>query len=184
MQESAGLEPGGVGVDFELPNANPEVGGAVVALSDIITAEGAIIVFECNHCPYVVGSIGRINNIAMRAVASGLGFAGINSNDAVMYPDDSFSAMRKRAKKGMPYAYLHDESQRVARTWGAERTPEFYLLNGDGIIVYRGRLDDSPSDPMQATTNELSDALGSLLAGAEPAIPRTTSIGCSVKWKA
>ena len=91
--------------------------------------------------------------------------------------------MSKRADKGMSYPYLHDEDQQVATDWGAERTPEFYLLDGNGTITYRGRLDDSPKDPSLSTTSELSDAIDALLTDEEPSISRTDSIGCSVKWK-
>ena len=111
-----------------------------------------------------------------------MGFVGINSNDPDNYPTDNWEHMIKRAET-MSYPYLHDASQEVARAWGAERTPEFYLINGQGRITYRGRLDDSPKDPGLATTHELMDAIASLLADEQPDTPRTDSIGCSVKWK-
>ena len=91
--------------------------------------------------------------------------------------------MTKRANKGMPYAYLHDETQEVALAWGAKRTPEFYLLNGEGVVVYRGRLDNSPRDPTAASTSELTDAMDALSMGESPTVNRTESIGCSIKWK-
>ena len=112
-----------------------------------------------------------------------MGFVGISSNDTEKYVEDSFENMEKRANKGMPYAYLIDESQEVATAWGAQRTPEFYLLNGEGTVVYRGRLDNSPRNPMEATTSDLSDAMDALSMGENPPVPRTESIGCSVKWK-
>ena len=112
-----------------------------------------------------------------------MGFVGINSNDSDVYPDDSFENMVKRADKGMPYPYLHDETQEVALAWGAKRTPEFYLLNGEGVVVYRGRLDNSPGNAMEATTRDLVDAMDSLSMGELPPVNRTESIGCSVKWK-
>ena len=91
--------------------------------------------------------------------------------------------MVKRAEKGMPYPYLYDESQDVATAWGAKRTPEFYLVNGEGVVVYRGRLDNSPRNAMEATTSDLADAMDSLSMGDLPPVNRTESIGCSVKWK-
>ena len=112
-----------------------------------------------------------------------IGFVGINSNDHVNYPADSFENMVKRAKKGMPYPYLHDPTQVTATAWGAERTPEFFLLNSEGIVVYNGRMDDSPRDPTQATTSELKDAIDAMVSGVTPAVVSTESIGCSVKWK-
>jgi acyl-coenzyme A synthetase/AMP-(fatty) acid ligase len=91
--------------------------------------------------------------------------------------------MVKRAQKGMPYPYLHDPTQVTATAWGAERTPEFFLLNSEGIVVYHGRMDDSPRDPTQATTSELKDAIDAMVSGVTPAVVSTESIGCSVKWK-
>jgi hypothetical protein len=89
--------------------------------------------------------------------------------------------MKKRATK-MSYSYLHDAEQIVARAYGAERTPEFYLCDSDGIITYRGRLDDSPTDPSKVTTSELYDAMKAQISGTLPDVGRTDSIGCSVKW--
>jgi peroxiredoxin len=177
-----GLEPGDEALTFNLTNANSEVGGEEVSLSDIVSESGAIVVFECNHCPYVIGNIERMEKMASRAREYGLGFVGINANDAVKYPDDSFENMQKRGT-GMSYAYLHDESQEVAEQWGAERTPEFYLLNSKSKIVYRGRLDNSPNDPTKATTRELMEAMDTMLMGDKPIVERTRSIGCSIKWK-
>jgi len=108
---------------------------------------------------------------------------GINSNDPVKYESDSWDNMVKRANRGMTYAYLHDASQQVALSYGAERTPEFYLLNSDSVVVYRGRMDDSPRDPSHAKTSELEDAMEELASGATVSVERTESIGCSVKWK-
>tara|TARA_B100002051_G_C16137882_1_gene347528 strand:+ start:99 stop:497 length:399 start_codon:yes stop_codon:yes gene_type:complete len=132
----------------------------------------------------VVGSEPRIENVAEIARDIGLGFVGINSNDPVKYESDSWENMVKRAKRGMSYPYLHDSSQEVALSYGAERTPEFYLINSDSKVVYRGRLDDSPRDPSHATTSELEDAIRQLASAQTISVPRTDSIGCSVKWKA
>ena len=178
-----GYEPGDKVSGFSLLNANTNVGGEEITFDEILTDTGAVIVFECNHCPYVIGSFDRMDRAAGKAFELGMGFAGINSNDQEKYTEDSFENMVKRANKGMPYAYLHDETQEVANAWGAERTPEFYLLNGEGVVVYRGRLDNSPRNPMEATTSDLSDAMDALSMGELPPVARTQSIGCSVKWK-
>ena len=175
-----GYEPGDVVTGFSLANANGE---GEVTLDEVMTEVGTIVLFECNHCPYVVGSINRINKTAVRAAELGMGFVGINSNDASVYSEDSFENMQRRASKGMPYPYLYDETQEVALAWGAKRTPEFYLLNGEGEVVYRGRLDNSPRNAMEATTRDLADAMDSLSMGDMPPVKRTESIGCSVKWK-
>ena len=107
----------------------------------------------------------------------------INSNDPVKYESDSWDNMVKRASKGMSYPYLHDEDQKVAVSYGAERTPEFYLVSSSGTVVYRGRMDDSPRDPSHVSTYDLSDAIDELLKGENISNSRTESIGCSVKWK-
>ena len=177
------VEPGSIAPDFELPNANGNSGGDTLSLRDVMGENGAVIFFTCNHCPYVVGSEPRIENAAEVARKHGLGFAGINSNDPVKYESDSWDNMVKRANKGMTYPYLHDSSQEVALSYAAERTPEFYLLNSDSLVVYRGRLDDSPRDPSHATTSELEDAMEELATGTNDSVPRKESIGCSVKWK-
>ena len=177
------VEPGSIAPDFGLPNANGNSDRDAVSLRDVMGENGAVIFFTCNHCPYVVGSEPRIENAAEVARKHGLGFAGINSNDPVKYESDSWGNMVKRANKGMTYPYLHDSSQEVALSYGAERTPEFYLLNSDSLVVYRGRLDDSPRDPSHATTSELEDAMEELASGTNVSVPRTESIGCSVKWK-
>jgi len=180
---SRGIEPGDQAPDFELSNANKAVGGGTMTLSDAMGDNGAVVMFTCNHCPYVVGSEERIENAASRARELGMGFVGINSNDPIMYESDNWDSMVKRAGKGMSYAYLHDETQAIAHAYGAERTPEFYLLDSNCAVVYRGRMDDSPRNPMDATTDELGDAMSALAAGDSIANARTDSIGCSVKWK-
>ena len=177
------MEPGSEAPTFNLPNANAGVGSDSMSLEDAMGENGLIVAFTCNHCPYVVGSEPRIEGIAEKARSHGIGFVGINSNDPVMYEADSWDNMVKRASRGMTYPYLHDDSQEVATSYGAERTPEFYLLSPDLSIQYRGRLDDSPRDPSHASTSELSDAIDDLISGVSVRAPRTESIGCSVKWK-
>ena len=169
--------------DFKLLNANKALGGDYVSSSDYIGENGLIIVFECNHCPYVIASIERINQLSKFANSNSIGFIGINSNDAKVYASDSFENMIKRAEKGMPYPYLFDETQEIAHKFGAKRTPEFFLFDSNRELVYSGRMDDSPRDPNQVSSNELRDAIESLLNGEKPQIEFTESIGCSVKWK-
>ena len=177
------IEISGKMPSFELNNANPSVGGDRVNFSDCLDTNGLIILFECNHCPYVIASIERINVMANFAKSNQIGFIGINSNDASVYSSDSFENMQKRAEKGMPYPYLFDETQIVAETFDAKRTPEFFLFDGQGRLVYKGRMDDSPRDPNQVSSTELQDAVDSLLKGNIIQNNTTESIGCSVKWK-
>ena len=181
---SDGLEPGHSAIPFDLPNANSSVGGEQVSFESVAGEKGTIVLFTCNHCPYVVASMERIANLAEQATGLGIGFVAISSNDGINYPEDRWERMQQIASKdGYTWPYLHDESQAVAAAWGAERTPEVYLLNSDKVVVYRGRIDDSPRDPRNVTTSDLSDAIGQLVNDEEIKIPRTQSIGCSVKWK-
>ena len=177
------IEISGKMPNFELSNANPIIGGDKVSFNNILDVNGLIILFECNHCPYVIASIDRINQMANFASSNQIGFIGINSNDASVYSSDSFENMQKRAEKGMPYPYLFDETQIVAQTFDAKRTPEFFLFDGSGRLVYKGRMDDSPRDPNQVSSTELHDAVDSLLKGKNIENSITESIGCSVKWK-
>jgi len=178
------LNIGDEAADYSLKNANEEIGGKSLNLEQSVMENGLVLVFECNHCPYVVASIDRMNKMSEYCKSKQIGFVGINSNDATVYANDSFEHMVKRAENGMPYPYLYDESQEVAHAYGAKRTPEFFLLNSDKTLVYRGRMDDSPRDPNQASTSELKDAIDAMLDDRSPDISETESIGCSVKWKA
>ena len=177
------LQVGDSAPDYSLKNSNSSEGENVLSLSDSIAKNGCVVVFECNHCPYVVASVDRINAMSEYCKDREIGFVGINSNDPVNYPADDFENMVKRAQKGMPYPYLHDPTQATATAWGAERTPEFFFLDSKGIVVYHGRMDDSPRDPSQATTSELKDAIDAIISGVSPPVASTESIGCSVKWK-
>ena len=169
---------------FKLNNANPKVGSPTMTAADAAEANGTVIVFECNHCPYVIANIDRMNAMSLACKERGIGFVGINSNDPIVYENDSFEHMVKRAEGGMSYPYLHDDTQVVAQAYGAKRTPEFFLFDAEGCLVYQGRMDDSPRNPNEVTTSELEDAITAMLDGNQPEIPYTDSIGCSVKWKA
>lgn len=177
------LAIGGSAPKFSLRNANMNIGPSTMSFEEVKKENGTVIVFECNHCPYVVASVERMNAMSKHCASNGIGFAGINSNDPVMYQNDSYEHMVKRAEE-MPYAYLHDDSQDIAHAYGAERTPEFFLFDANDVLVYRGRMDDNPKNPNETTTSELHDAITSMLKGETPSIQVTTSIGCSVKWKA
>jgi peroxiredoxin len=169
--------------DFNLKNANPNQGGEMVSLNQAKGENGIVVVFECNHCPYVVANFSRMDAMAEYCGSKGIGYVGINSNDENNYPEDSYENMVKRANKGLPYSYLHDATQQVAQQYGAKRTPEFFLFNSQLELVYQGRMDDSPRNPTGVSTSELSDAITAILAGQTPSVVQTDSIGCSVKWK-
>jgi len=178
------LATGDAAPDFSLQNANAAHGSSTMSLNDAAGENGTLVVFECNHCPYVVASIDRMNAMAAKCQGLGIGFVGINSNDPVVYENDSFEHMVKRAEKGMPYPYLHDASQEIAHAYGAKRTPEFFLFNRDNTLVYQGRMDDSPRHPGEVTATDLDNAIEAMMAGEPVEVDYTESIGCSVKWKA
>ena len=179
-----GLEVGDTLPSFELINANETLGGRSVKIAEQMKENGIVVMFECNHCPYVVSSIERINTMAKYCEDNQIGFVGINSNDSSVYESDSLENMIIRANKGMPYPYLHDSNQEVAHKFGAQRTPEFFFFDSNSALVYFGRMDDSPRNPNEVTCTELKDAIESTINGEQPVIQQTDSIGCSVKWKA
>jgi hypothetical protein len=168
---------------FHLANANTAVGGSQMSLEQAFSRNGLVVAFECNHCPYVVASVSRMNAMAEFCQQNEIGYVGINSNDPLVYENDSFANMEKRALKGMPCAYLHDSEQDIAHAYGAERTPEFFLFNSQHQLVYKGRMDDSPRDPSDVMVRDLDQAIAAMLNGTAPDVPVTQSIGCSVKWK-
>jgi peroxiredoxin len=143
----------------------------------------AVVVFTCNHCPYALAWHDRIAAAAVEYCGD-VGFYAINPNDAERYPRDSFEAMRERVERdgGWPMPYLHDESQEVARGYGAKTTPDLFVIDAGGALRYRGAPDPDHDDP---TLNAiwLREALDAMLAGEEIARPETDPVGCSVKWK-
>jgi peroxiredoxin len=142
-----------------------------------------VIFFTCNHCPYVTGSDEVTRKTAERFAGKGVRFVGINSNSINTYAEDSFEHMVARMKQHQfPWTYLHDESQDVARAYGALRTPHFYVFDDARKLVYTGRGVDSPRDASRITRNDLADALEEHLAGKPVSTPLTNPIGCNVKW--
>lgn len=154
--------------------------GSLVALAD---CPGPVVVFfTCNHCPYVIGWEGRLQALAAE-FAGQVAFLGINANDAGRYPDDSFDRMVERAQKGLPYRYLHDADQAVARAWGAQVTPEFFVLDAGHRLSFHGRVDASHQDPRAGGEATLRQALEAVLRGGQPVVAETEVQGCSIKWK-
>ena len=140
------------------------------------------VVFTCNHCPYALAWHDRILETARDY--GDVRFFLINPNDAERYPGDSFEAMRERVERdgGWPLPYLHDESQEVARDYGARTTPHVFVLDAEGTVRYAGAPDADHRDPAQNAA-WLREALDTVLAGEEPARPETEPVGCSVKWR-
>ena len=168
--------------DFRLPATD----GRTYALKDAAGEKGAVIVFICNHCPYVKAVIGRLTADARALMGEGVGFAAISSNDAVSYPEDSFPKMREFASAhDFPFPYLHDETQEVARAYGAVCTPDFFGFDRDLKLKYRGRLDEGRTTPPPPNARrELLVAMRAIAAGLPAPANQVPSIGFSIKWKA
>ncbi len=168
--------------EFRLPATD----GRSYGLSDVAGEKGTVIVFICNHCPYVIAVIDRLVADARALINEGVGFAAICANDAKAYPEDSFGAMKLFARAhDFPFPYLHDESQSVAKAYGAVCTPDFFGYGPDRKLKYRGRLDEGRTSPPPAgARRELVEAMRKI-AGNNQVVPdQTPSIGCSIKWKA
>ncbi len=162
----------------------PAADGKSYGLSDFADAKLLIVVFSCNHCPFIIGSEDRMIDLYATYKPKGVEMVAINSNETENHPMDSFEHMVTRAaEKDFKFAYIRDESQQVALAYGALRTPHFYVFDADRKLRYTGRMDDNPRTPGEETTSELRDALDAILAGDEPTIAVTNPKGCNVKWK-
>lgn len=166
--------------DFRLPS----VDGRTYARDDFADRPVLVVMFICNHCPYVKAVEDRIVALAREYGPRGVQLVGICANDAAAYPDDSFDALARRwREKAYGFPYLHDESQEVARAFDAACTPDIYVYGPDRKLAYHGRIDDNWKDPRQVTRRELAEALDALLAGRAPSPEQRPSLGCSIKWK-
>jgi peroxiredoxin len=146
-------------------------------------APATVVYWTCNHCPYALAWERRIHDVAADYAERGVRVLAINSNDGERYPADSPDAMAARvAEEGWSHPYLHDESQEVARAWGAERTPHVFVLDGDLAVRYEGAPDADYEDESQAAA-WLREALDAVLAGEQVARPRTEAVGCTIKWR-
>jgi len=178
LMESTMVPLGAPCPDFTLPG----VDGRTWAREDF-REPALLVVVMCNHCPYVQAVDDRFNDMA-GDYAGRCAVVGINPNDARTHPEDSFEAMRERAaRKGYRFPYLRDESQEVARAFGAVCTPDFFLYGPTRHLAYRGRLDDNWKDPAAVTRRDLRAALDALLGGRPLSEPQRPSMGCSIKWK-
>ena len=165
---------------FELPATD----GETYRLSDFDDADTLVILFTCNHCPFVLGSNEVTRQTAERFASRGVRFVAINSNSKNTHPNDDFPHMVEEMEKHeFPWVYLRDESQDVARAYGALRTPHFYVFDRDRKLVYTGRGVDHPREIDKMTVNDLANALEEHVAGKPVSTPLTNPIGCNVKWE-
>lgn len=175
--------------DFDWPApdfALPATDGRTYSLADIRGTNGTLIVFMCNHCPYVLAVLDRIIRDARDLRALGVGVAAICANDPVAYPADSFDNMKALAEKhGFPFPYLHDADQSVARAYDAACTPDFFGFNRDLGLQYRGRLDASRAQAGPADLRrDLFEAMKQVAETGRGPAEQVPSMGCSIKWKA
>jgi len=158
--------------------------GNTYSLKDFADVKVLVIFFTCNHCPYVIGSDEVTRRSAEKFGPQGMKFVGINSNSPNTYEEDSFENMVKRMKQyDFPWLYLYDDTQDIARAYGALKTPHFYVFNEERKLVYTGRGVDNPRDTGKMTVNDLENALEEILAGKAITTPITNPIGCNVKWE-
>ncbi len=174
------LRIGSKAADFNLLG----VDGKYYSLDAFKDKKVLCIIFMCNHCPYVVAVQGRINQIAKDYANRSFALIGINPNDDVSYPEDSYENMKIRAREqGYAFPYLRDESQEAARAYDAVCTPDIYLYDENRILRYRGRIDDNWKDESSVTRKELRMAIDFLLEGKGINFEMVPSLGCSIKWK-
>lgn len=168
--------------DFALPDTD----GNVVSLSDFADSKALLVIFMCNHCPFVKHVAEQLKSLSDQYMPQGVAVVGISSNDADKYPADSPQAMAtEKQQRGYAFPYLYDADQSVAQAYAAACTPDFYLFDGDGRLAYRGQLDSSrPDSGIPVTGEDLRTAIDAVLAGRPPSDQQTPSIGCNIKWKA
>ena len=168
--------------DFKLPDTN----GKTVSLSDFKNAPALLVLFICNHCPYVKHIRTGLAQLAKEYTAKGAAIVAISSNDVTTHPDDSPAKMKEEVKSaGYIFPYLYDESQAVAKAYRAACTPDIYLFDKDRKLAYRGQMDDSrPGNGIPVTGKDLREALDAVLAGKPVSPNQKASMGCNIKWKA
>ncbi len=167
--------------DFSLPDTD----GKTVSLQDFSGSRALLVIFMCNHCPFVKHIADELKRLSDEYLEKGVAIVGISSNDAEKYPDDSPAAMKQeKAQRGYQFPYLYDEDQKVAQAYHAACTPDFFLFDGNHQLVYRGQLDSSrPQSDIPVTGEDLRAALDATLAGQSVPENQAPSIGCNIKWK-
>ena len=175
------LPLGTVAPDFSLPN----VDGRILALADVAGPKGTVVMFICNHCPFVKHVADELARLGRDCMSRGVGCVAISSNDVSTHPADSPEQMvREAEERGYPFPYLYDETQDVAKAYHAACTPDFYLFDAAGKLVYRGQLDPSrPGSGVPVTGQDLRRAIDGLLAAKPPVADQVPSLGCNIKWK-
>ncbi len=167
-------------IDFDLPGTDDKN----YSLGSFKDKKVLVIIFMCNHCPYVIAVLDRIIAIQNDYADKGIQLIGINPNDTVNYPEDSFENMKKIVKeRNIPFPYLIDESQDIAKKYDAVCTPDIYVYGKERTLLYRGRIDDNWQEESKVTKRDLRDALDAILKGNPVSEEQVPSMGCSIKWK-
>lgn len=180
LTESFRVPPGSPAHDFSLKGVDDRRH----CLADFASAQVLVIVFMCNHCPYVQACISRLVGIVADYAGRGVQFVGINSNDDTEYPEDSFDVMKIFAKEhGMNFLYLRDDTQEVARAYQAQCTPDIFVYDSRRQLAYHGRIDDNWKDEKRVVKKDLRDALDGILDGREVSQEQFPTMGCSIKWR-
>src|SRR3989344_2079427 len=180
LKSSPKLKKGKKAPDFYLPGTDDEF----YRLTEMKGERAYLIVFMCNHCPYVKAKLSELNRIHDEYYDNGLVVIGINSNDDKEYPEDSFDEMKSAVEKEkVKFLYLRDEDQEVAKSYGASCTPDPFLFDKDFNLIFHSRIDDAPSPNKKPTKHELFDAIGEFLNKGRISIKESPSMGCSIKWK-
>ena len=173
------LQLGSTAPDFNLPATD----GNNYSLENFASKKALVVIFSCNHCPYVQAYEDRIIEI-QKNYAKDIQVVAINSNDVEDYPDDSFDHMKERAQtKRFNFPYLRDDSQTVAKAYGATHTPEIFLFDQERKLAFHGKIDDNWQDPKSVKSKYLRNAIDELLTGKKISVPETFTIGCTIKWK-
>lgn len=182
LTESKMIGLGTQAPNFNLPNT---LSGKSLSLSEAKGQNGTVIVFSCNHCPFVIHVNDELISVANDYKSKGINFVLISSNDVENYPQDSPDKMKKLGEDlGYPFPYLYDESQDIAKAYDAACTPDIYLFDADLKLYYRGRLDGSrPGNDIPLTGNDLRSAIDDLLNHKNPPSKQYPSAGCNIKWK-
>jgi peroxiredoxin len=175
------LPLGTVAPDFRLVN----VDGRTLAFADVAGRAGTVVMFICNHCPFVKHVADQLAALGRDCLSRGVGVVAISANDVSTHPSDSPEQMvREAEERGYPFPYLYDDTQEVAKAYHAACTPDFYLFDAARKLVYRGQLDASrPGSNIPVTGNDLRAAIDALLAGTPPVADQIPSLGCNIKWK-
>lgn len=180
---NGGYQPGDTAQEFKLKN----VDGNMLSLAEYANSKGCIVVFTCNHCPFSKLYEDRIIALDKKYKSLGFPVIAINSNDPVQYPDDSYDNMIKRSEeKGFTFPYLFDESQEIAKNYGAERTPHVFVLERAGVafvVKYIGAIDNNSKEEASADQKYVENAVDELLNGSEVTVKTTKAVGCGIKWK-